>query len=476
LGTLAQGLDGNFYGTTAAGGTDDEGNFFKITPAGEETSLYDFCSQAGCADGGEPMGNLVLAVNGNFYGMTLTGALPNCEAGRGCGTLFEITPAGELTTVHMFCSQTNCPDGGFPSWLVQGAGGNFYGTTGFGGAGAACKGGPNDQAYCGTVFKLTSTGKLTTLHSFCSETNCTDGAQPASLLQAANGNFYGTTLAGGTNAVFPCNDMLQPGCGTIFEITPDGDLTTLYNFCSQTNCTDGLNPNSLMQASDGNFYGTTSFGGNNNCPQTDFGCGTVFEITPAGKLTTLHSFCAETNCADGATPVGLLQATDGNFYGTTSGGGAGGTGTLFEMTQAGKLIAPLYSFSFCYTGPCDTGYYPNLLVQATNGSFYGTTAGGGTIVCGGKYPCGTVSSLSMGLGPFVETLPTSGSVGTKVIILGNKLSGTTAVSFNGTSASFKIVSSTEITTTVPEGATTGTVKVTTSSRTLKSNVAFRVTR
>jgi uncharacterized repeat protein (TIGR03803 family) len=471
-GPLAQGLDGNFYGTTAFGGAEHGGgNFFKITPAGDETVLYDFCSQPSCTDGVEPFGNLVLAANGNFSGMTRTGGLPDCVAGQGCGTLFEITPTGKLTTVHSFCSQTNCADGGFPTWLVQGTDGSFYGTTSFGGDGAECIGGPKDEKFCGTVFKLTPTGKLTTLHSFCSETNCTDGAQPSSLLQAANGNFYGTTLAGGTNAVSPCNGGLQPGCGTIFEITPGGKLTTLYNFCSQANCADGLSPNSLMQGSDGKFYGTTTEGG--NCDSESCG-GTAFVITPAGKLTTLHGFCAETNCFDGASPVGLLQATDGNFYGTTTGGGgAGGGGTVFEITRAGNVIAPLYSF--CSYESCESGYYPNLLVQATNGSFYGTTAGGGAITCGGKYPCGTVFSLSLGLGRFVETLPTSGSVGTKVTILGNHLSGTTAVSFHGTTAPFKIVSSTEITTTVPEGATTGTVKVTTSSGTLDSNVVFRVT-
>jgi uncharacterized repeat protein (TIGR03803 family) len=472
-GALAQGLDGNFYGTTAFGGAEHGGgNFFKITPAGGETVLYDFCSQPDCADGSEPIGNPVLAVNGNLYGMTLTGGLPDCVAGSSCGTLFEITPAGKLTTLHMFCSQEpNCADGGFPSWLLRATGGNFYGTTGFGGAGAECFGGPKDEVYCGTIFKLTPTGKLATLHSFCSETNCTDGAQPASLLQAANGNFYGTTLAGGTNAVPPCNGGFQPGCGTIFEITPGGKLTTLYNFCSQTNCADGLSPNSLVQAGDGNFYGTTFYPGS-LCNGTAAGCGTVFKITPAGKFTTLYSFCAEANCADGFGPVGLIQATDGSFYGTTSSGGADGLGTVFEITPAGKLTT---LYIFCSLPYCSDGESPNALGQATNGSFYGTTAGGGAIICGGKYPCGTVFSVSVGLGPFIETLPTSGGVGTKVIILGDKLSGTTAVSFNGTAASFKIVSRTEITTTVPKGATSGTVKVTIPGSTLKSNVAFRVT-
>jgi uncharacterized repeat protein (TIGR03803 family) len=476
-GSLEQGLDGNFYGTTSGGGPGTGifcsdggcGTVFKLTPAGKETVLYNFCSQSDCTDGIGPTGNLVLATDGNFYGMTATGGLADCVAGSGCGTLFEITPAGKLTTLHTFCAQTTCPDGGFPSWLVRGADGNFYGTTNFGGDGAQCNGGPKDELFCGTVFKLTPTGTLTTLYSFCSETNCTDGAQPRFLLQAANGNFYGTTYGGGTNAVPPCNGGNQPGCGTIFEITSGGKLTTLYSFCSQTNCTDGLSPNSLVQASDGNFYGTTSAGGV-DCSEAEEGCGTVFEITAAGKFTTLYGFCAETNCTDGFAPVGLLQATDGNFYGTTSGGGAYGGGTVFEITQAGKL-STLYSF--CFGAGCTAPSTPNGLVQATNGNFYGT-AGGGTSACEG-FGCGTVFRLSAGLGPFVETLPTSGRVGAKVSILGNNLSGTTSVSFNGTAASFTIVSSTEITTSVPKGATTGTLKVTTSSGTLDSNVAFQVT-
>jgi uncharacterized repeat protein (TIGR03803 family) len=194
-------------------------------------------------------------------------------------------------------------------------------------------------------------------------------------------------------------------------------LTTLYNFCSRTNCTDGANPyGALVQATDGNFYGTTYYGGT-NCAYVVGGCGTVFEITAKGKLTTLYSFCSQPLCADGAYPtVGLVQATDGNFYGTTDLGGA--------------------------SSSCSS--------------------------------CGMVFSLAVGLRPFVETLPTSGQAGAAVIILGNKLTGAASVTFNGTAASFRVVLSTEITTTVPNGATTGPVKVTTPSCTLISNVNFRV--
>jgi uncharacterized repeat protein (TIGR03803 family) len=151
----------------------------------------------------------------------------------------------------------------------------------------------------GTVFKMTPDGNLTTLAGF-------EGANPRALVQASDGNFYGTTEAGGTSK--NCNG----GCGTVFKITPSGTLTTLYSFCSLANCADGWNPwAGVIQATDGNFYGTTELGGANCAP---LGCGTIFRMTPGGSLTTLYSFCSQANCADGAVPyAGLIQASDGNF-------------------------------------------------------------------------------------------------------------------------------------------------------------------
>jgi uncharacterized repeat protein (TIGR03803 family) len=208
--------------------------------------------------------------------------------------------------------------------LVQATNGNFYGTTSEGGADGN-----------GTVFDITAGGKLARLHSFCSQggyPSCTDGANPgAGLIQATNGNFYGTTSAGGAH-----------GGGTVFEITAGGQLTTLHNFCSQLGCADGVNPGAgLIQATDGNFYGTTYSGGTSSAC-SGYGCGTVFEITTGGQLTTLHNFCSQTNCTDGVGPVALVQATNGSFYGTTAGGGTG-CGTVFEITAAGKLTT-LHSF------------------------------------------------------------------------------------------------------------------------------------
>jgi uncharacterized repeat protein (TIGR03803 family) len=420
-GSLLQGIDGNLYGTTSRGGASGFGTVFKITPGSTLTTLHSFDG----ADGQFPYAGLVQATSGSLYGTTLEGG-----AG-GNGTVFEITPGGELGTLHAF----DGADGANPAaTLVQATNGNLYGTT-FGG-------GANGN---GTVFEITPGGKLTTLHSF----NRTDGANPgATLVQANNGNFYGTTEFGGAH-----------GEGTVFEVTAGGALTTLYSFCAQPGCTDGANPDDgLVQATNGNFYGTTHSGGANG------DSGTVFEITPERVLTTLHSFCAQTNCADGLNPVaGLVQGINGSFYGTTLAGGANGEGVVFEITAGGTLTT-LHSFE----GTDDEG--PDApLVQATNGKFYGTT------YQGGANNGGTVFSLAVGQGPFVQTLPTSGGVGTTVIILGNGLTGSTSVTFEGIAASFAVLSSSEIITTVPRSATTGKVKVTTPRGTLTSKVNFRVT-
>ncbi len=432
--SLVQGFNGNLYGTTYEGGANDYGTVFEITPAGTLTTIHTFCTQANCSDGNRPQGGLVSDTNGNLYGTTSAGGGPNYF-----GTAFRITPKGTLTTLHTFCTtQSFCVDGGCPyAGLVQGTDGNFYGTT------SGC-----GYPELSTVYKITPGGTLTTLYNFCYEMIvCTDGVFPyAGLVQGTDGNLYGTTWAGGTSGGAGAD-------GTIFKITPWGRRTTLYNFCIQPSCFDGWHPwAGLVQATDGNFYGTTLDGGTSNY-------GTVFEITPAGALTTLHSF----NSTDGLYPYsGLVQASDGNFYGTTYQGGAYNYGTVFEITPAGALTT-LHSFD-----STDGAYLYAGLMQATNGIIYGTTAGGGA----NGY--GTVFSLSMGLAPFVETLPTAGKVGRKVIILGNNLNGATAVAFNGTAATYKIGSNSAITTTVPIGATTGAVTVTTPSGTLTTNVPFRV--
>jgi len=452
-GPLAQGIDGNFYGTAAQGGANILncenmetvlcGTVFKFTASGSLSPVYSFCADANCADGQYPSWGLALATNGNFYGTTEEGGANSSRTGE----VFEITPEGKLTVLYSFCSLAYCADGEHPEPGLLFSNGNFYGTT--------VQGGGSKGA--GTFFEITPAGKLTTLYDFCSQANCTDGSVPnGGLVQATNGNFYGTTGFGGSSTSSNC----AGGCGIVFEITPAGKLTTLHTFCLQASCPDGGGPSPLIQAANGNLYGTTgSYGAH--------GGGTFFEITPAGKFTTLYSFCSKKNCTDGSVPdAPLVQATDGDFYGTTYSGGADNEGTAFKLTAAGALTT---LYSFCSQKNCADGSYPEGLLQGTDGDFYGATVSGGT------NNFGTVFSLSEGLGAFVKIVPGSGKVGTKAIILGNDLTGTTSVTFNGKTADFTVVSNTEITTAVPSGATTGTVKVTTPSGTLDSNVAFRVT-
>jgi uncharacterized repeat protein (TIGR03803 family) len=425
---LVQGTDGNLYGTTFASGRSQNGMIFKITPSGTLTTLH---------AGGRFDAGLILGTDGNFYGTSESGGT------LGYGWIFKITPSGTLTTLYNFGPS---PSGTLPlAPLVQASDGNFYGTTNEGGNFGG-----------GTIFKITPSGTLTTLYNFCSQSGCADGANPGgALVQGTDGNLYGTTSAAGNPA---CS---SGGCGTIFKITTTGTLTTLHSF----DLTDGGNPSAgLIQATDGNFYGTTNIGGANNNLCMSGSCGTVFKLTPAGTLTTLHSF----DLTDGGNPsAALIQATDGNFYGTTD-VAQSSDGTVFKITPAGTLTT-LHGFNFT------DGYRPNALVQHTNGTFYGTTAQGGIRnyhVCG--LGCGTIYSLSVGLGPFVETEPASGNVGAAVNILGTNLTGATSVSFNGAAATFTVVSGSEITTTVPAGGTAGEVKVVTPSGTLSSNVPFMV--
>jgi uncharacterized repeat protein (TIGR03803 family) len=424
FGTLVQGLDGNFYGTTRNGNGQNQcldgcGEVFKVTPEGTLTVLHSFDK----ADGSYPMAGLVLGTDGNFYGGTSGG---NSEGAL--GTLFKITPDGTLTTLT---------DTGNPatSWsLLQNVlNGTFYGVS------------------TGDIFSMTAGGTVADIHNFCGFKNCggvAKGNSPAApLIQGTDEFMYGSTESGGDGAL--CGES---GCGMVFKIGTGGSFTLLHSFV----VSDGYNPTgSLVEGSDGNFYGTTT--------------GEVFKMTPSGEITVLHTFCLQTGCPDGSTPfAGLIQATDGNFYGTTANGGAdsngcsGGCGTVFQMTPSGTVTV-IHSFDKA------DGEFPKAgLVQGTDGNIYGVTTGYQGI------GAGTVFKISINLAPFVKTVPVAANPGNRIFILGNNLTGATSVTFNGKSASFTIVSATEITATAPAGSTTGTVVVTTPGGTLSSNVPFRV--
>jgi uncharacterized repeat protein (TIGR03803 family) len=447
---LVQGTDGRLYGTTDGGGKYGYGTVFKINVGSKLTTLYNFptCGPTNCPSGESP-GGLIQATDGDFYGITQGsgGDAVSCNNQtvlNGCGTVFKITPGGKLTTLYSFCAQANCADGFYPNGLTQATNRDFYGTTNQGGA--------NNGA--GTVFKITPAGTLTTLYSFCSQSNCADGYGPVgALVQATNGDFYGTTWAGGDLPGYDCGTGGEY-CGTVFKITTAGALTTLATVAGNPSGT-------LVQATDGKFYGTTAR------------AGTIFMMTAKGTLTTLAT-------VGGYPYAGLVQGTDGNFYGTTYVGGANnnsycqgnGCGSVFQMTPAGTLTT---LYSFCSQTNCTDGMWPLAgLMQDTNGNLYGTTIAGGAGNGGAFSNDGTVFSVNVGLGPFVETQTTSGKVGAVAKILGTDLTDATGVGFHGTAAVFTVVSASEITTTVPDGATTGTVQVVTPSGTLSSYVPFRV--
>ena len=461
--SLIQGADGNYYGTTAFGGVYENGNIFRVTPDGLVTLVYSFCEQTGCTDGNIPSAALVLAKDGNFYGTTYSGGDTNG------GVVFRLRRNGVYTVLYDLCvgSCTGQP-GASQSPLIQGTNGELYGTSLVGGHRGACK----DRSGCGSLFGITTQGSLTGVYGLCNKSNCADGDFPlGGLVQGTDGNFYGTTTQGGSS-----------NYGTVFRITPEGNLTTLYSFCSQPGCSDGAIPDAgLIQGLDGDFYGTTTQGGSPNPTCPGVGCGTIFKITSSGVLTSLYQFCSQPNCSDGYGPqAGVIQATDGNLYGTTFFGGndltdcdgqAGGLGcgTVFQLTLDG-VVTTVHSFSNS-DGACLRGG----LLQATNGLLYGTTVVGGDLSClYHSAGCGTVFSIDMGFNPFVAFVGGAAKVNEQFGLLGQGLTGTASVSLNGTPASFTVISNTLIRATVPAGATTGYVTVTTPSGTLTSNVPFHV--
>ncbi len=287
---------------------------------------------------------------------------------NGSGTIFNLTTGGALTSLYSFGALSGTLgtdlDGAYPNALLQAKDGNFYGTCPLGGANGS-----------GTVFKITATGAFTALHTFSALNNGYYGANAeggipfAALIQARDGNLYGTTSAGGAN-----------GTGGVFKITTSGKLTLLHAFSALSNNTnaDGATPHAgLIQAKDGNLYGTTSEGGAH-------GTGVVFKITTTGTFTLLYNFGSNPN--DGAYPqAALIQASDGNLYGTTSEGGTNGSGVVFKITTAGTLTS-LYRFG---SNPYD-GYAPDAgLIQAKDGNLYGTCR------FGGIYGNGTVFNVTL---------------------------------------------------------------------------------
>lgn len=335
------------------------------------------------------------------------------------GTIFKITPYGSLTVLYTF---TGGVDGGDPiAPPIEGADGLFYGTS-----------------YAGTVYKINSAGVFTLLGSL-------PGHSAALLIQATDGNFYGTTADGGDS-----------GAGTLFKVTRKGIVVVLFSFDSIPFNTTGSAPFApLVQATDGNFYGTTFQGGS-------MGGGVVYKSTPTGIVTVLHNFDPNSALEGYAPYAGLVQATDGNLYGVTYYGGPFASGVVFRITLTG-------TYSVVYSFDQTSGGLPTATpMQSTNGKIYGLTA------FGGASNFGVVYGFDDDLKSSVKTLPELAKVGKTIEFLGQGFKGTTSVSFNGTAAIFTVKSSTYLTATVPSGATTGFVTVTTPGGRLASGKKFKI--
>lgn len=337
-GGLIQADDGNLYGTSSVGGVDDSGTVFKITTSGVVSILHSFSKvdkDDKNADGARPSDGLTEGKDGDLYGRTRRGGM------YGLGTVFKITTTGTLSSLYSFSNNDTAP--GLPSGgLIQGNDGNLYGTIENGGINRS-----------GAVFTITTTGVFKTLHSLSKIAPCpssnpdapcpfknVDGAHPDSgLIQGKDGNLYGSAESGGVN-----------GSGTVFKITTVGVFKKLYSFSASLDPeiwqnADGASPGRLIQGQDGNLYGSAAVGGMNSS-------GTVFKITTSGVFRRLYKFSAVDfnglKNADGSRPLGgLIQVKAGNLYGTTTIGGANGTGTVFKITPSGKFTS-LFSFSELY--------------------------------------------------------------------------------------------------------------------------------
>ena len=406
-GTVDQGPDGNFYGN-GAGGVSHCGIMLRLTPDGDMTVLHEF----GYDLHGRLPSGLTLGADRKFYGVTVKGGVWDE------GTIFSMTSTGDITTLYSFRGGT---DGNLPHFPpIEGVDGNFYGTA--------------FPELGGVFYRLVPSGGFIRLGSVPDQ-------QFGVLLLATDGNFYGTSAAGGDTYG-----------GTVFKVTPGGVMTIVHSFSYSS----GSRPYApLLQGRDGNFYGTTLDGGR-------YGGGVVFKLTAQGTYTVLHNFGDPTFTNDSGSSVtaGLIQANDGNYYGVGNGGGSTGHGALFKITPRG-------TYSIVYSFDWPHGAWPRSTPrQHTNGKIYGLTEGGG------QFGGGVFYSFDLGLQPFIRLVSSVGRPGNTIDILGQGLTGTISVSFNGAPAEFSILSDTDLIATVPDSVTTGPVSVTTPSGTLVSDKPF----
>ena len=422
FGTMAQGRDGAFYGISQSGNGCCQGWFYKVDSTGAQTPLHAMTSAEGTNCNG-----LTLGTDGNFYGTCFSGGT------NSFGTLFKATPNGTVTVLHNW----NCAtDGGFPlAPPIQGSDGSFYGTTYF------CGG-----TELGRVYKYTLAGKYTSLYSFKGPP--TDVQNPHGLVQGSDGNFWGMGDQGGVDS----------GNGGVFKITPAGIEKVVYTFMGGT---DGQNPyTSLIQGSDGSYYGTTEGGGGT----LD---GTIFKLTPNGVEKVLYNFSDQT---EGAFPrLPLTQGPDGLLWGIATdciGGGCSQAG-IFTITTMG-VYDNIYLYPIIEGNNNSLPYSPLLL--STDGTFYSVTEGGGS------KGVGTFYSVSTTYAPFISLVNVrSGEEGAQIGILGQGFSASSVVKFGGTVATTtQRTGNTFIQATVPPGALTGKVTVTTGATTLSTNAIYKI--
>jgi uncharacterized repeat protein (TIGR03803 family) len=430
---------GNLYGTTVF-------NVFKLDPAGNEMVLYNFPADT-TPYGGNPQAALILDAGGSLYGTTNWGG----PDGSWCGTVFKVDPNGNGTVLHNFTSANG--DGQNPiGRLLMDSAGNLYGTTNYGPEGGLCD--IVEPFGYGIVFKLDPVGNETVLLGF----GGVGGANPAAgLTRDTAGNFYGTTVNGGTGS---CQNVSSDGCGTVFKLDPSGNETVLHSFTNANG--DGGHPTELVMDSVGNLYGTTETGGTGSCNLGgDVGCGTVFKIDPTEKESVLYSF---TNAnGDGVYPnSGLVMDSVGNLYGTTETGGTGscplddtGCGTVFKVDPNGNESV-LYSF----TAVNGDGAGPSAgLIIDDLGNLYGTTAFGGLSNQGTVFKLLAPPDFGLKVSAASPDSLVAGQSGTSTITIASVSGFSGAVSLT-CSAPVTITCSISPTTVTPGGSSTLTVTTT----------------
>jgi len=473
LSRLLQASDGDLYGVSAYGGVNDFGYVYKVSRStGQLTHVHDFAY----SDGAIPRGPLMQASDGYLYGTTESGGVNQadwCYAGKfynesGCGTLFRIGLDGSFTKLHDFYSADDGYQSSPSTGVVQGPDGNLYGM--------AVRAFPASTT---SMFKATLGGVVNVHHLFA--TDSSEGyLANAGLLKASDGFLYGTTGSGGPAG----------GCGTLFRAGVDGSFALLHVFTgAASGIGDGCVPRSaLIQGKDGNFYGTTQYGGYQKAHCIAGGCGTVYRITPAGAETIVHRFTA--TAADGEYPQddGLVQTPDGTLYGTTGGNPYGdgfgnvplcyvGSGTTFSCGTIYSIALTGRFTQLAVFGDSDGAYglFPHAsLILASDGNLYGTT------FAGGGWGYGTVYRLVLNASTPIVSIdaftPPGGPPNTVVAVTGTGFTGATQLTFgDGTTAipaSFTVVSDSEIDAVVPATAQTSAVGVTTPRGTTFSPALF----